>query len=210
MAATNTASNADAVVAGGLGNTVVGAQCVIAGGNGNTAAGTNTWVPGGRQANTRAVLGRGAWSAGQFAASGDAQAGEHVLRRQTTDATAGRLTADTGAPTSTNIANLPGSATYLVRLMVAERQTSSTVGTAGDSAGWEVTALIRRGTAASTTVLVGGGASITPTLSDAGAAAWRLAVQADTTNGGIAVSGTGEAGKSILWVARLLSVETVG
>jgi hypothetical protein len=37
-----------------------------------------------------------------------------------------------------------------------------------------------------------------------------LAIAADTTNGGIAISGTGEANKTVQWVARVLSVETVG
>jgi hypothetical protein len=58
--------------------------------------------------------------------------------------------------------------------------------------------------------VIGGGAAIVPSLNDAAAAAWRLAVAADTTQGGLAVSGTGEANKSISWVARVSSVEAVG
>ena len=42
---------------------------------------------------------------------------------------------------------------------------------------------------------------------DAGAAGWTLTLSADTTNGGLAVTATGEANKTIRWVARVLSVE---
>jgi hypothetical protein len=44
-------------------------------------------------------------------------------------------------------------------------------------------------------------------MRDAAAAAWMLTLAADTTNGGLAVTGTGEANKTIRWVARVLSAE---
>jgi hypothetical protein len=42
---------------------------------------------------------------------------------------------------------------------------------------------------------------------DTVAAAWRIGLTADTTTGGLAVTATGEANKTIRWVARVLSVE---
>ena len=147
-----------------------------------------------------------------------------MLRAQTTDATATRLTADGGAANTTNTVNLPANGSYLVRLMVTARQTGGAAGTAGDSAGWSFDALVARGASAAATALVGGiaqtgtpgaaaivpGTGFAPSLAVAAAAAWRITVAADTSNGGIAVSGTGEASKSINWVARVLSVEAVG
>lgn len=205
----NTASNIVSVVGGGNGNTNSGNRATIAGGDVNTASGLASWIPGGSNANDRGLSGRGAWASGRFTTVGDAQSGEFVLRRITTDATAARLTADGGATSTTNTVNLPNSGTHMLRLLVTAQQTGGSAGSAGDCAGWELTALARRGASAAVTVLVGSsGASVAPIHSDAAAAAWRLGLSADTTNGGLAVTVTGEANKTIRWVARVLSVET--
>lgn len=206
---TNVASGAGATVGGGSSNTAGGDNAVVAGGALNSVTGENSWTPGGRRASTRGLVGRGAWASDGFASTGDAQAGEFVLRCLTADATAGRLTADSLAPGASNTLNLPNSGTYLVRLMVAAQQTAGSAGTAGDCAGWELTALVRRGASAAATVLVGGGGTaLAPAYSDAGAAAWRLGLAADTANGALAVTATGAANKTIRWVARVLSIET--
>jgi len=134
-----------------------------------------------------------------------------VLRRQTTDATPTRLTADNAAPSTTNSLALPNLGSYLVRLMVLAWQTAGAAGTVGDSAAWDVTALFIRGAGAGSVSRPGGGGTgLVPAYGSAGAAAWRLEILADTTNGGVAVSGTGEANKSLNWVARVLSAEAVG
>jgi Pectate lyase superfamily protein len=207
----NTASGSTASVGGGQSNAASANWATVGGGQSNTASGIQSWIPGGLSADTRNAYGKGAWASGTIGAAGDAQAGEQVLRRQGADATAIRLTADNTAPGNANTANLPNNGTYLVRLMAIARQTGGTAGTVGDSAAWEVAALVRRGANAASTVLVGGGgALVAPAFSDAGAAAWRLSVAADTTAGGLAVLGTGEAAKTVNWVARILSVEAVG
>jgi hypothetical protein len=217
----NTASGTDAIVGGGSGNVASGSRAAVLGGLGNTADGNNAWVPGGERATTRSTAGRGAWASGRFAANGDAQSGEFSLRIQTSDATAQRLTANAGAPTGTNTVNLPNNGTYRVKVFVVAQQTGGTAGTAGDCASWEADVLIRRGANAAATVLVGGhtvtnapalaavtaGTPFAPGQRDAGAAAWTLTLAADTTNGGLAVTGTGEANKTIRWVARVQSVE---
>jgi hypothetical protein len=50
-----------------------------------------------------------------------------------------------------------------------------------------------------------------PTLivQDAGAAAWAVALAADATNGALAVTVTGEDGKTINWIARVETEELV-
>jgi hypothetical protein len=207
----NTASGSAAAVTGGQANIASGSWSAVGGGQSNTASGSFSWTPGGQQADARSAYGKGVWSAGQFAISGDAQAAEQMLRRQTTDATQTRLTADNAVPGMANSLPLPNSGTYLARLLVVARQVGGTAGTAGDSAAWEVSALIKRGaSAAATSLVAGGGAVLAPSLNDAAAAAWRLAVTADVTNGGLALSGTGETNKTINWVARIASVEAVG
>jgi hypothetical protein len=219
--ANNTASGTDAIVGGGAGNVASGSRAAVLGGVNNIADGTTAWVPGGDRASTRSTVGRGAWSAGRFTVNGDAQSGEFSLRIQTSDATAQRLTATAGAPSGTNTVNLPNNGTYRVKVYVVAQQTGGTAGTVGDCASWEADVLIRRGANAAATVFVGGttrndtpalvavtaGTPFAAGLRDTGAAAWTLTLAADTTNGGLAITGTGEADKTIRWVARVQSVE---
>ena len=217
----NTASGQEAVVGGGSSSTANASNATVAGGQGNLASGTWSWIPGGLRASARGLLGRGAWAAGFFVTVGDAQAGEFVLRALTTDATPARATADQAAAGATNTLNLPNNGTYRLKLLVVAQQTAGSAGTVGDCASWEVDLLVRRGaTAAATTVVAGRTSNNTPAIvaitpgtgfgpgmRDTAAAAWTLTVSADTTQGGIAVSGTGELNKTIRWVARVLSAE---
>ncbi len=152
----NSASGTGATVSGGASNTTSGTNAAIGGGSTNTASGTTGWIPGGANATDRGNLGRGAWAAGRFAANGDAQAGEFVLRRQTADATVTRLTGDAGVPGGANTVNLPTNGSYRLKLLVIARQVGGTAGTAGDTASWEASLLIRSGATAAATVLVGG------------------------------------------------------
>jgi hypothetical protein len=199
----NTASGLRGAVVGGNANTANGIDSAIVGGSGNSATGVRSWVPGGGTATTRGVHGRGAWSGGQIAAQGDNQAGEHVLCRQTTDATATRLTADNAAPGSANQIVLPNFGSYAGTLTVVAKATGSTA-----AATWRVNVSAVRGNgAAATTLYEGAGTALVPTASSGTGSAWRLDVAADTTNGGIAVTVTGAAGITINHAARFANVE---
>lgn len=226
----NTASATGATAAGGVSNTVSGQYATIAGGQlhsasgmnasigggyGNSVAGTFSWAPGGRLASDRGQVGIGVWASDRFSTTGDAQASERLLRCKPTDATATRLTADANAPSSANTINLPSNGSYYVRLQVVARQTAGTAGTTGDAAGWSVTALATRTSGSVSLVSVNGSSGnvatgLAPSEASSGAAAWRLTLSADATMQGIAVTGTGEANKTIQWVARVMAVETVG
>ncbi|WP_191083897.1 glycosyl hydrolase family 28-related protein [Roseococcus microcysteis] len=217
----NTASGTNSVVAGGISNAATGTNSSIGGGNTNQTGSAGAWVPGGERANTRNILGRGAWASGRFSSEGDAQAGEHVLRQLTTDAVPARVTANASAATGVNSANLPNNATYRIKALVVAQQTGGSAGTVGDCASWEVNLLVKRGANAAATSFVGGqttttapalasivaGTPFAPGLRDAGAANWRLTVSADTSFGGPDFTVTGEANKTIRWVARIMSVE---
>lgn len=217
----NSASAAQAAVAGGLSNVASGQAAAIAGGSANTASGASSWVPGGSNATTRGQVGRGAWGSGQFGTVGDAQAGEYVLRAQTTNATGARMTTDGAAPGTANIVNLPNNATYRMSVLVVAQQTAGTAGTAGDCASWTADILLRRGASAATTAFVGGaavaatpgwasvtaGTALAAGIRDAAAAGWTLTFGADTASGGLALTVTGEANKTVRWVARILTAE---
>ena len=76
----------------------------------------------------------------------------------------------------------------------------------GDTKQWFIEGLVKRGASAATTAFVGT-PTVTSTFADAGAAAWTVAVVADTTNGGVNVSVTGAAATNIRWVARVTTSE---
>jgi hypothetical protein len=103
--------------------------------------------------------------------------------------------------------NLPNNGTYMVQVIAVARQTGGGAGTVGDSKCWRADICLKRGANAGATSIV---YSSTPLASgDAATAGWVMAFTADTTNGGLSVTGTGEAGKNISWVARVMSVEAV-
>jgi hypothetical protein len=90
--------------------------------------------------------------------------------------------------------------------LVAAKQTGQV-----EAATWRVDATFLRGAnAAATTLVGGGGATLVPDHNTTNAATWRLAVVADATNGAVSITGTGEAAKTINWVARITSVEVAG
>jgi hypothetical protein len=196
-----------------------GLNSVIAGGANNDAVGILSWCPGGAGARMRNY--GGGWGSGNFSTTGDAQAYERVQRCLTTDATQTELTAEGGATGFSVSYTLPIDGTITAKLLVAARQTGGAAGTVGDSAAWEITCHLRRLTTTASVVYLGGvhvtsapalaavadGAALAPTFSSAGAAAWRLAVGRDTSFSALYVRATGEANKTIRWVARIASAE---
>lgn len=135
----------------------------------------------------------GAWN------YGFQQYGMLVLIRETADATSSRLTCNAGAASTTNQVILQNNSAFaFTGIIVSRRQASG--GT--ESAAWRVEGLIRReGTAASTTLV----ASTVTAISNA--PGWTLALSADTTNGGLAVTFTGAAATNIRTVATIQTSE---
>lgn len=153
-----------------------------------------------------AIKGKYAYACGYFSANGDAQTGTTVLRRATTDATPSVLTTDklavTDALTQVILANnqaMTVSGTVICRQSVAGSDKAS---------GWTFTAVIRRGATAASTALV---AAVTPILvaQDVSLATTVVAVTADTTNGGLAVTVTGIAATNLRWVATINTSEVI-
>ena len=147
--------------------------------------------------------GKYSYASGQFTAGGsslgEAQTGTFVLRAATMGATATVLTTNESAAAANNQVILPNSSAYAFSgIIVARRQAAG--GT--ESAAWKIEGLIRReGTAASTTLV----ASTVTAISNV--PGWTLALSADTTNGGLAVTATGAAATNIRWVATIETSE---
>lgn len=208
--ASNQASNINATVGGGTTNVASGNSSTVSGGTTNTAGGTGAAVFGGStntaSANYSAawgreavadVIGMTAYANGKFTTAGDAQAINYVLRKETTDATATLLYTD-GVGT---FMALPLDTTIAFDILVVARRTDVD----GESAAYRITGCADRG-AGSTGALVG-----TPVVTELAEdmPAWTVAVTA-ATSGSIRITVTGEAGKTIRWVARAHLVSVTG
>jgi hypothetical protein len=170
----------------------------------NTASGDSSAVLGGRNGTTRIISGSVVTSASASpiqAAAGVQQTATLVLGRQTTDATATRLTSNTSAASTTNQVILPNNSAYTFQGTCIANVTAG-----GTTSGWKFEGVIKRGANAASTTLV---AAVTPTViaQDAGASTWVLAITADTTNGGIKVEVTGAAATTIRWVVKIETTE---
>lgn len=189
------ATGADAVSIGDT-NTA-SAQSAVAIGGVSTASQSYA-IALGYQANS-VIIGKYTYASGQFAALGDAQNGVFVLRCATTDATATVLTTNNSGSGTTNQVILPNNSAYAFTGTVVARQQAAD-GTA--SAAWKIEGLIRREANAASATLV---ASTVTAISNV--PGWTLALSADTTNGGLAVTATGAAATDIRWVATVQTSE---
>jgi hypothetical protein len=200
----NTVSGSSSFVGGGNFNTVSGGTSSVLGGNNNTANASLSVVLGGANGNTRSIIGYTVIPASNNpiqSSTGVQQSAILVLGRATVDATATVLASDTSTPASTNQLILPNNSAYYFKGSIVAGVTAG-----GNSAMWSFEGGIKRGANAATTALVG-----TPVLNlvaqDAGASTWVVALTADTTNGGLRVTVTGQAATTIRWVAKVETTE---
>jgi hypothetical protein len=200
-AAGNTASNTSSVVIGGHGNNSSGYGNTILGGVSNTGNGQLS-ISSGSYANNRSITGVFTFAANPIAnGSGFSQSGLYVLGKQTTDATATVLCTDQNAASTNNQVILPNNSAYFFRGEVVSGVTGG-----GDTKGWTIEGVIKRGAGVGTTTLVGT-PTVTSMYADLGAATWALAVTADTTNGGLRVTFTGQASTTIRTVCQIRTTE---
>ena len=193
----NSVTGAVGTAIGGQQSTVSGAYAVVLGGLVNTASGDVSYAFG-RRAKAE-QNGKYAFGIEHTTTVGSEQAGMLVLAASTTDATAKALSSDSSAAGSANQIILPNNSAYAFHGTIVARQKAGD-GTA--SAAWKVEGLIRREGSAGTTVLVN---SATTVLDNT--PSWGMALSADTTNGGLAITVTGAASTNIRWVATIHTSE---
>jgi len=148
----------------------------------------------GAQSKSR-FRGSRAQAGGQFASRGDAQLSTAVLRKATTNATPAVLFSDGAAERLV----LEDNRLYAFRIKVVAKNTG-----ADENAIYILEGAIKRGTGAASTALVG---VVVLTIHHEDVVAWAVVAQADATNGALEVQVTGEAGKTIRWVAYVEWVE---
>lgn len=137
-------------------------------------------------------------AAGNFAVAGDARTGQYVLKASTTDATVTEMLINGG----TRLA-LSNDSTWMFHVQVVARRTDVD----GESASYKFEGCIDRNANAASTALVG---TVLSTILAEDSTAWDVTVDADTTNGSLRLRVTGEAAKSIRWVAFVRTVEVRG
>lgn len=181
--------------------TGAGSVVIAAGGTGwgsSATAGSSIAIGDGAVSN---IVGKIAFASGSSNVNaGISQSGLFILSISTTDATASTLNSyNYGTSGSNNQVILPNNSAFaFTGTVVARRQAAG--GT--ESAAWKVEGLIRREANAGTTTLV---FSLVTAISNV--PLWTLALSADTTNGGLAVTATGAAATNIRWVATIQTSE---
>jgi hypothetical protein len=161
-------------------------------------------VLGGYQGTTRSIVGASIVAASQSPTGGGQGSVQQMtlhLGVQTTDATATALRSNTSAAGTTNQVILPNNSAYLFKATVISNVTGG-----GNTSAWKLEGAIKRGANAASTTIVG---LVTTTLlaQDAGAATWAIAATADTTNGGLRITFTGQASTTIRTVCKVETTE---
>lgn len=147
--------------------------------------------------------GQHAYANGKFATAGDAQRSDFVSRVSTTNATPTELSLNG----STSYLTIPAGRTmaFTIKLAAARTDVSDT------AAAWpSITGAITRDSTGNCRLLGAVMGAGTTTLADAGAATWSVSVTADATNNRLAITVTGEAGKTIRWLATIEAADLGG
>ena len=192
-------------VGAGISNNASGYASSIIGGQGNFANSVYGSILGGGYGSTRSITGYIVMPANNGATGaynvGGAQAGLLIVGAQTTTATPQILTSDNAAASGTNQVILPNNSAYYFKVSVIAGVTGG-----GNTKAWTLEGAIKRGSGVGTTAIVG---TVTTTIvaADAGASTWTVTATADTTNGGLAITFTGQAGTTIRVVAKCETAE---
>lgn len=187
----NVASGTGATIGGGVSNTASGNQACIPGGANNQASATSSVALGNRAVAREG--GQVAQATTMFAAAGDQQTSVRVAGLTTTDATVTTFQMEAAFPVSS-------SQVYSCHLVAREPAT-------GDTKAWRIDGVLRRGSSGAV-VEVGGAPTPTALGADAGASTWAVATLGGTGTMNLRV--TGQAAKTIRWVARFEFTEVAG
>lgn len=191
-------ASGSASVAVGSAVFATGLRSSAIGGNANTADGTNSSIVGGIQAITRGITNAEARACGNFTVTGDCQRTRHLMRRQTTDATANVvLTTDGAGPGANNLPILGNNIAAGFQGSVMARNIAT-----GAMGFYTISGALKRGANAAATALVGA-PTVTTIQQEAGLAGIVVAVVADAAAGGLNIQVTGLAATNIDWQGDL-------
>ena len=195
----NVASQNNAFVGGGFGNVASGISSAVVVGYDCTASGPYSTVLGGEYA-VADKRGQITHNAGRFAANGDAQVSTLVERIQTSGSVQAEMFLDGSSARCTIAADT----TWMFDVQIAARRTDAD----NESAGYGLRGVIDSTSGSvPTTALVGAVDNYFTREDNAG---WDAVAEADDANDALVLKVTGEAAKTIRWVARINLVEVTG
>lgn len=137
-------------------------------------------------------------ASGRFASSGDAQVGRYLLRTNTINNIPATMFVD-GTGGSVTV-TMPDNSTWSFRITITGHRTDINDG----HAGYEFKGVIYRDNGVSSTNIQG---RMSKTILAESNTPWDANVFADVMNGGFTVTVTGQAGKTIRWLALVETVE---
>jgi len=175
-------------------NTVKGSANMVSGLENTADTGSGYGLVTGYRAKSR-MYGQVTQGYDVFAAVGDAQTSRLVLHKATTDATQTELSLDG----STTYLTTEDNKAYLFKVSVIARNTAL----ATETAGYTMEFVFDRGAGVGTSRISG----ITKNVVHEDVAAWDVTATADLVNGRPAIKVTGEALKTIHWVAKVEMTE---
>jgi hypothetical protein len=182
-------------IIGGQGHTVTGNYAAIIAGQSNQIQGNYAVVLSGVYGSDRSaasVVTPSIWFRG---VTGGNQNRKLILTTQTLDATATKLTTNNSTAGQTNQIWLNFNSAYAFSIRIIANVTG-----AGNTKAWKIEGACKIGASYATTALVGTPA-VNVLAADSGASTWTATVAADTSNGAINVTVTGQASTTITWTA---------
>jgi hypothetical protein len=184
------------IIASGRFNTNAAVYTAIGGGKYNSANESFSTIPGGRNAKTRSY-GQLAYGSGSFSSPGfgEAQFGLYVLRGSVSGATTNNLSLDGG----TNYITIPANGSFLLDIDVASRSTSPANSVYGNFFHWKVAVENQNGDLVCQWL-------DTKSVTNHNA---NLVALYSCDSDKFIISGTGETGNTVYWVATVRATECV-
>jgi hypothetical protein len=186
-----------AVIGGGRANSVQTDFGTVLGGRENVVSTRNFGQASGMGA-VADKYGQDARASGYFTVAGDAQTSVLVARRETTDATPAELLLDVAASWRLDMA---ANTTWAFSALVVARRADVD----GENAAYKVEGCIKRDAAAASTLV---GTPVVTVIAES-TVAWDIAATANAS-GRLIFTVTGDAAKTIRWVARIQLAEVTG
>lgn len=141
------------------------------------------------------------YASGRFASSGDAQVGTYLLRTNTILSTPTEMFLDGTSGIQRLV--LPDNSTWSFTVTITAHVTSGS-GPTGGRASYKFDGVVYRDSGANTTTIQG---RVQKNVIAESNPAWDANIVANTSTGSLQINVTGEAGKTIRWVAKVETVE---
>lgn len=135
-------------------------------------------------------------STGKFAVDGDARAGVYLMRNETTNATPTELFLD-GVSQQLIISN---NSVWTYEILLSAKRTDAGF----DAASFKITGAVSKDVAASTVTLVGTPSNTVTGRTDS---TWRPIIGVNSSTGALTINVVGSIGKTVRWVARVVTLE---